>query len=218
MKISKLLFLTPVIALATVTPVVSCGKNNLLTVDDVEDAVFGHHDLAQQTPPKDTFIESLSTLSEKDKKKELLYAIYSPIFYLTNPSVTPWDTTTIYDLWKDKTIVLGANISKCILDVRDNKVYATFNGYITCVFQKEWDAFKPNNFIQFVFTFENCEVTPQGNTWYLIFNYGTPLTPPMCWGFAQAKTDDQTRLIYFDYIGYELGFDSFPHNWHNWRS
>ncbi|MCQ3908601.1 MAG: hypothetical protein MJ200_03525 [Mycoplasmoidaceae bacterium] len=98
MKISKLLFLTPVIALATVTPVVSCGKNNLLTVDDVEDAVFGHHDLAQQTPPKDTFIESLSTLSEKDKKKELLYAIYSPIFYLTNPSVTPWDTTTIYDL------------------------------------------------------------------------------------------------------------------------
>lgn len=219
MKRSKLLFLTPCIAL-TAIPVTSCGdNNNVLTIENVEKALFEPHMEVMDRPEGcDTYIECLSHISDKDRKTELIYSMFAPLFYV--PGLDPFDNETIWDLWKDNTFTLSANISKCSLNVKDGKAYANFVGYVNLVFQKSYEGFVKNNFLQFTLLLDNEEVTPQGSNWYLHFKNEALVETHKCWGFAQIKHNDSTYLFYLDYLGWEYTqtFTSFPSHWHNWKS
>lgn len=221
MKTSKLLFLTPCIAL-TALPITSCGNNNnVLTIENVEQALFKPH-MEQTERPEgcNTYIDCLSHISDKDRKTELIYSMFAPLFYV--PGLDPFDDETIWDLWKDDKFVVSANISKCSLTVEDNKVYASFVGYVNLVFQKSFEGFVKNDFLQFTLLLDNEEVTPySSDNWYLHFKNEALVGTQKCWGFAQIQRDDSTYLFYLAYLGWEYStpaFTDFPSHWHNWKS
>lgn len=214
MKRGKLLLAIP--AIVPIACVASCGNNNVMIYEDVEEAIFGPHDGKPETPHPDcaTFYDCLDKASDKERRYELLYAIYAPLFYLKS-DIPPFDTTPIYDLWKDQTLLFSANISKCSLDVKEDKVTANYVGYINFIFQKDWNDFKINDFMQFTLLLDNEPVTPKSNNWYLHFN-NMPGTG-VCWGFAQIHQGDTSKLFYLEWIGNESDFASdYPLNYHNW--
>ncbi|MBQ0045355.1 MAG: hypothetical protein KBS35_00480 [Mycoplasma sp.] len=215
MKNRKWLFTIPIIASATCAA--SCGNSNVITYEDVVDAIFGPHDGKPETehPGCETYYDCLKGANAKELEKELLYAIYAPLFYLPSDGL---GGKSIYDLWKDETLVLAANISECSIEAKDNKVTANFRGYMNFIFMKEYNPFVKNDFLQFTILIDKEDITPEGTNWYLHFIDKSQQAGPECWGFLQAHLNDSTTLFYITYIGYEPDFNSYPHNWHNWKA
>lgn len=214
MKINKFLFLTPSVALATFIPLVSCGGTGW-SIDDLEDALFAPHESSVVDPEGETFIQKLSSMNDLDKQKELVYGLFASKIYKAS-ALYGLDDHIIYDLWKNGTIGVGANISKCSLKVEETQVYASFRGYINFVFVKKPDfatEYDVNDFIQITYLFDNLNVTPSGSyPWSLHIQMDVF---ERCLGIIQ--TSISSSLCYIRQTGTDSSSFIWAKNWHHWE-
>lgn len=212
MKKSKLLLLTPIAALAAAIPsAASCSKQGW-TADDVASAIMDPVNLPEAVPPKDTFIESIGTLNERDKQKELIYEMFS---LFTNEVDLAVDTSnkTFAELYKDNIVEMVTNISKCSLEIIENQntkqIQSTFLGYVSFVFIKDYnDSFKKNDYV--MYTIDIDRVIPETESWgteYSIDDYDI--------GIRKIRSNGYEYLDHIEVVW--TSGENFPPNSHNWK-
>lgn len=210
MKKSKLLFLLPAATIvATIPSVTSCGKQGW-TAEDVAHAIMDPLDLEQSNPPKDTLIESIETLSERDRQKELIYDLYSEWMNLPSEKLS---NSSLTDLYKNNTVEIVTNITKCSLNVIEKQntkeLQSTFLGYVSFVFVKDYnDSFKKNDYV--MITYDIDRFTPEPlHDWAIKFS---PADYDL--GIVKYRNNGYEKLFHIDYVStYEDGIKPNSHNW-----
>lgn len=208
MKISKL-FLLPTTAVAIAAPMFfSCGKEGW-TVEDLEDALF--HPLEDEDPNTALAEGIKKMVEEKDNiglQKEVIYALYANCIFKPVDYYKTWPT--IYDLYGENYLSVGANIHKCSLEIEDSGYSITFLGYINFVFVKDYQEgvmFKKGDFIQITYSIDKYHFTISNKA------LGAEAHEEFCFGFIQ--TSEWPSIKYIDSVSGYVS-ESLAPNWHNW--
>ncbi|MCQ2956615.1 MAG: hypothetical protein MJ233_01855 [Mycoplasmoidaceae bacterium] len=159
MKKSKLLFLTPCVAIAIIAPIItSCEPSSGLTIERIIDDIFYPHE--KQDPPAGTnnIMEALQTVSsEEEMQNELIYDLFLENHLFDDEGLK------FKELYEQGKIGIKANITKCSLGFKDvsgvKKLYATFLGYVSFVFlQKISEDAQANDYVMITYDMLNLEV------------------------------------------------------------
>lgn len=212
MKKSKLLFLTPCVALATITPIVSCQASKS-EAEKIADAIFDPSEKQASKMPKTTIIESVASLSQEDQQKEIIYDLCSTANNQKH---------NFKQMYKDNDVALATNITKCSMKYENNKLYATFLGYVSFVFQNEKiiedKQFKLNDYIMYTFDFKDIEITQGENPYSLKYQAEADASL----GFAKIRWNGGSQEALYDLTGMidtsTYSEISWPVNSNNWNS
>lgn len=204
MKKSKFLFLVPSVALATSVPCIGSCAKPLLSFKDIENAIFNPVEEKQEIDL--SFIEQLKLSSKKDLQKELIYRLFAPD--------EDW-AITIRDLYNDGELNMLTNIKTCKIKFNEDKVLASFTGYVAFVFKKADEIHNKNDVIQVLFSFDNLDITPESGTWFLKFEL--PPQPPMPMAFGIIEWTIKGEKQPFFVINKLDHWENIP-NWHNWTN
>ena len=156
MKRSKLLVLTPCVAVATVLPICSC--NQMSEAEKMAHAIFDPADQDPSKPvkpPKGDFVSSLETLNNDERKNELLYSL----FWFTNTKSTSlFQEISLKDLYRTNKVGIQTRTTTSDMQIKDNKVLNTYVGYVSFVFNQDYnDDYKKDDYIMITYDFKNCE-------------------------------------------------------------
>lgn len=209
MKRSKLLLIIPCLAVAPVAPVVvSCGGQS--QAEKIADAIFNPLDL-EPTPLTGTFKDALKTLSQEELNNELVYDLYMGA---NAKNKIPGLDKSLRDLYKENKVELKINISKSELKFDNDKLKASFVGYVSYIFMEDVnDAFKKNDYIMITYDFK--DIAPSFKDDYLGYHDAGPYSI----GFIKIRCDagqhEHLENIPFINDG-EFEFGDIPHNSKNW--
>lgn len=211
MKISKL-FLVPIATLVCASPVLfSCGKKGM-SIEDLEDALF--HPIEKKDPDTslaDGIQEMVDSKDEVGIQKEIIYALFAKsVFRQIEDDKGEWPT--IYSLYEDKHLGMGANIHKCSLEIDGSRYNISFLGYINFVFIEDWEgniSFKKGDFLQITFSTNNFPFEIDNQALY------SPAGEGVCFGIMQSNRWPAMKFIN-EVGGYLPEMLDQPHNWHNW--
>ena len=215
MKKSKLLILSPCLAIAALAPIVSCNKASN-AAEEVANAIFGPLDAKATKITKSSILEELASIDESEQSNELIY----DLFCVCNKN------DNMYDRYTNTTVSLVSNITKCQIHTANDKVYATFLGYVSFVFTKD-DTFnnrkyKANDYIMYTYDFKNIEITM--NTDQSSFIYKAEDSASL--GFIKVRWEDGSKEALYD-LGDKIATSDFtsykapeskkwPTTGHNW--
>lgn len=208
MKRSKLLLITPCLAVATVAPVaVSCGGQS--EAEKIANAIFNPLDL-QPTTLTGTFKDALKTLSKDELNNELVYDLFA------FPS-SEW-INDAKDLYKKGDIQIQTNITKKSLAFNNDELHATFLGYVSFVFTKDCEfareSFKKNDYIMITYDFLDLQVGFDGETGCsLQYLYGEE---GPCLGFTKVRNDGGQKERLYEIETVDAYNISIPKNSKNW--
>lgn len=216
MKISKLLLLTPCIAL-TAIPTISCDKQEGFTAKRVAKAIFDPVDIETSViPPQpvDGIITAMHYLmNEKERQNEILYDLF--IFadidgckvdnnYLIN------QTDTLRTLYKNKTIGIKTNITKCkmrfVPGTDIDSVFVDFLGYVSFIFIKDYETdfgtYKANDYLMFTYDLESFEVfQAEPAKWALKYD---PALNKKAVGFVKQRINGGGGLYSIPFINMQI--------------
>lgn len=203
MKKSKLLFLVPSVAIATSIPFISsCSKHGLL-IEDIEDAIF--HPIQTEQKVSGTYVEQLKSVGKNDLQKELIYRLFA--------AKEPW-ADGIKEWYEAGEVNMLSNIQTCDIKFNENKVVASFVGYINFVFIKDSQRYeyKKGDIVQVTFIFDNLDVTPTNGSWYLDLHLKDPTKE--VFGFIEQIVGGERKL---PWAIYKLDPQTIIQNWHYWH-
>lgn len=207
MKKIQLLLLTPCVSLTAIATSCSCNNRNK-TAEEIADAIFGPTDL-DQTKLTTTFIQAIKDMSGNERKDELIYDIYKncnlPLEFNADSSLK--------DLYKNNTVEIQTNITKCSIDFENDKPYATYLGYVSFVFLKDYDEhLKKDDYIMITLDFKNIELQVNEEDCYLYYETQGGQTL----GFTKVRYDGGQHESLYNYspvVGPDLGIPTNSKNW-----
>lgn len=217
MKRSKLLFLVPCLTtIASVPFASSCGKKEW-TNEDIADAIFAPTHI--QNPVKITsFIDEFKKLSLHEQQAELIYDLYGLV---NEPIEDVNEGKRFEDLYKNNTVGITSNITRCSLEVKDGKLIANFLGYINFVFLKDYsESEKKGDYLMITYDIYNLEVTETNcGLMFIDPKWGPEGEPEFVIGFIKMKisVDDEEHMIPIPSVNTAV-YTTYncPTNSHNW--
>lgn len=196
MKRSKLLLplLSSLSIVPCITTITSCNDN--IGAKNVADAIFKTKD-AQNTT---NFTNSLKSLSEDDRKREIVYDLFGSFNLKGKYSLAT--SESIADLYKSETVGIKVNITKAELNFSTdgNDLLANFLGYVSFVFLKDHEPYKTNDYVMLTFDIDNQKVSIDNNNCSLKYEINDKTIQQSCIGFAKVRKQSKEVMQYFTYI------------------